>query len=502
MEDILTTNMKKRIIIIGGGVAGLSAGIYAQLNGFESTILEKGGQPGGLCTAWERNGYRFDYSIQWIVGTRSGVFNDIYKETHILTEEVKVINPRYHTLSHLSSGREFIIHTNIEEWRDYLIANAPEDEKAIRKMCRHMNWCKKLQPFDAPPPLRSPFDYLKALCRSFWTLITILRFKHMSCQEYFDKLDIKSPWIQEGLISGYKNGNYSIIAFLLMLSWYTQKNAGYPIGGSMGVNRRMEKRYKDLGGNIRYMQSATEILCENGKATGVLLSSGERVMADYVVSAADGHSTLYEMLKGKFLCKRLEHAYKNWKPYPSIVQISIGVNDVLKTDFPIQMTLCKKRVGETRINHNYRVINYSFDHTFAPAGKTSIIVRFESPFSVWESMTQEEYAEEKKRIAQAGKEIIERHYPGASEKIEVIDVATPLTTFRYTGAWKGSCQGFNPTRENISQQLPQTIPGLSNFYMAGQWLFPGGGIPPSTQSGKWAVQLICKKEKLKFRSHE
>jgi hypothetical protein len=36
--------------------------------------------------------------------------------------------------------------------------------------------------------------------------------------------------------------------------------------------------------------------------------------------------------------------------------------------------------------------------------------------------------------------------------------------------------------------------------MAGQWLFPGGGLPPSAQTGKWVVQLICKKEKQKFIS--
>jgi hypothetical protein len=37
--------------------------------------------------------------------------------------------------------------------------------------------------------------------------------------------------------------------------------------------------------------------------------------------------------------------------------------------------------------------------------------------------------------------------------------------------------------------------------MAGQWLFPGGGLPPAGQSGKWAIQYICKEEKVKFRTN-
>lgn len=492
--------MKKKIIVIGGGVAGLSAGIYAQLNGFDSTIIEKNTQVGGLCTGWYRKGYQFDYSIQWLVGTRFGVFNDIYKETHILNEDVKVQDSSYHTTTHLASGKDFTIYTNIEEWQKYLIDNAPEDEKAIRKMCKHMNLCKKLEPFEMPPSLRTPIDYLKALKRSFWSLVTILRFKKMSCKEYLQKLNFKSPWIKEGLVDNYKDDKYSSIAFLLMLSWYTQKNAGYPMGGSLGVAQRMENRYNSLGGKILLRQEVKEVIVENDKAVGVELSNGERLMADYVISCADLHFTLYNMLKGQYLSPKIKQAYKNWDIFSSIVQISIGINATLTTDFPIQITHFQKEIGKTKISHSYRMINYSYDPTIVPEGKSTIAIRFNSPYEIWEKMSKEEYLEEKKKIAQLGREIIEQHYPGFSEKIEVIDVATPLTTVRYCNIWQGAYQGFNPTRANISKQLGQTLPGLGKFYLAGQWLYPGGGVPQSTQSGKWAIQLICKEEKQKFVS--
>jgi len=69
--------MSKKVIIIGGGVAGLSAGIYGQLNGYDTEILEMHTLPGGQCTAWKRKGYTFDYCIHWLVGTSSGPFHDI-----------------------------------------------------------------------------------------------------------------------------------------------------------------------------------------------------------------------------------------------------------------------------------------------------------------------------------------------------------------------------------------------------------------------------------------
>ena len=84
--------MKKKILIIGGGVSGMSVGIYAQINGFDSLIIEKHSIPGGICTAWYRKKYRFDYSIQWLVGTKEGAFHDTMCETGILDENVQIIN--------------------------------------------------------------------------------------------------------------------------------------------------------------------------------------------------------------------------------------------------------------------------------------------------------------------------------------------------------------------------------------------------------------------------
>ncbi len=62
-------NMNKKIIIIGGGVAGFSAGIYSRMNGFDTEIIEMHTNTVGQCTAWDRKAYRFDYCLHWLVGT-------------------------------------------------------------------------------------------------------------------------------------------------------------------------------------------------------------------------------------------------------------------------------------------------------------------------------------------------------------------------------------------------------------------------------------------------
>ena len=116
-----------------------------------------------------------------------------------------------------------------------------------------------------------------------------------------------------------------------------------------------------------------------------------------------------------------------------------------------------------------------------------------------EGIDIDEYKNEKEQIEKDVRAIMEKRYPGISAFIEVCDIATPLTDVNYTGVWKGSYEGFMPTGKNLMNSLNLAIPGLKKFYMAGQWLFPGGGLPPAGQSGKWAVQYICKEESSKFK---
>ncbi len=63
---------KTSILIIGGGMAGLATGCYAQMNGYETHILEMAQKPGGVCTSWRRGEYTFDGCLEWLVGTRPG----------------------------------------------------------------------------------------------------------------------------------------------------------------------------------------------------------------------------------------------------------------------------------------------------------------------------------------------------------------------------------------------------------------------------------------------
>ena len=487
--------MSKKIIIIGGGVAGLTAGIYGQRSGFETEIIEMHTTPGGQCTAWNRKGYRFDYCLHWLVGTTKGPFHEIWRDTHVLNDQVEIIDHDIHTRVLAEDGSDFIIYTNIDRWENYLLEMAPEDARSIRKMCNDMRKGIKLEPFLNPPGLRKPVEYMKALFRMSQALKVIVQHGRKNCREYFAERKFKNQKLAFCLDSLFGDEEFSALAFLLMLAWFNQRNAGYLIGGSLPLSKRMADRYLLLGGKLLLGKKVQTIVVENGKASGVTLADGTLLKADYVISAADGYTTLYSMLGGRFVPPPVKKAYDSWKLFTPLIQVSFGIRKPVPTQFPVTSILAKgKTIGSTTLKNNFMLMNYSFDPTMADEGKTVIVIRYESPWEKWKNLEGVAYSAEKDRISEDALNLLEQYHPGISEYIEVVDVATPKTTVRYTGVMNGSYEGFIPSKKNFGKTLDMTLPGLDNFYMTGQWIYPGGGLPPSAQSGKWAIQLICKKE--------
>jgi len=78
------------------------------------------------------------------------------------------------------------------------------------------------------------------------------------------------------------------------------------------------------------------------------------------------------------------------------------------------------------------------------------------------------------------------------------DVATPMTFERYTGNWQGTYEGWLITTKSQNMRMSKTLPGLANFYMAGQWVQPGGGLPTGVMTGRHVAQIICKSDKRPF----
>jgi phytoene dehydrogenase-like protein len=160
-----------------------------------------------------------------------------------------------------------------------------------------------------------------------------------------------------------------------------------------------------------------------------------------------------------------------------------------------------------------RVAYISFRHfcqdpTMAPPGKSAVVTAFMSDYSYWKELYKEpeRYEAEKKVIAVIVIDQLERRLPGITQQIEVVDVSTPMTVERYTGNWQGSAEGWMVTTETFQMMMTgkgmdKTLPGLENFFMIGQWVEPGGGVPTAAISGRGVIGMICKQDSKPFKSY-
>jgi phytoene dehydrogenase-like protein len=118
----------------------------------------------------------------------------------------------------------------------------------------------------------------------------------------------------------------------------------------------------------------------------------------------------------------------------------------------------------------------------------------------WKNLREDmpRYREEKEKTADAVVAALEQRFPGSAAQVEVRDVATPVTFNRYTGVWKGIFEGWLPPVNSFFMRMDKTLPGLDGFYIIGQWVEPGGGVPSGVISGRNVAQIICKREGKKF----
>ncbi len=502
--------MAEKVIIIGAGAYGLAAGCYLQMNGFPVEIFEMHDAPGGVCTAWTRKGYTFDGCIHWLMGSGPGTnMHEMWRELHAVQGRRFVEWDEYLRVR-TRGGETFTVYTDPRKLEAEMLRIAPEDGNVIRPLCRAI---ERMSRVDFPITLEkmSVLERVRALAGMVPMGLGLMKWGSINMETLCSRL--RSHTLAEALGSMYGRDSsmtdFPVTGMIMMLAWMHRKSNGYPIGGSREFARAIEQRFVSLGGTVTYRTRVQRILVERGggggdRAVGIV-AGGEAHHADIVISCADGHATLYDMLGGRYLSPELKRAYETWPVFPSLIYVGIGIDREL-SDEPAMRTfpLAKEIVledGALRLSElSLRL--FTFDPTMAPKGKTAAIVMISTRNLPWWKALREHdpsrYRNEKRRVVDAVVAAVDAEIGGIRSHVETADVATPATWERYTGNWQGSFEGFLPTRTTVQKRLGFTLPGLDGFYMHSQWVSVGGGLPPAGMNGRALAKLICRRRGRKF----
>lgn len=489
----------RTMIIIGAGIAGLSMGVYAQLNGYNSHIYELHTQPGGLMTAWKRKGYTIDGCIHWLSYSSNEYEYCRYWEEIGLIQGREIFNPEIFNRVEGPNGEVLNLYCNTDRLEQHLLEISPEDHKLIHDMCNAIRTFAKWNPGIET----SLSDTMKSIIPMASVMPTLIKWGKLTMKEFGGRF--KNPFLRE-TFSTIWMPEISAVGLLMTMAMLARKSAGYPIGGSLPMAEAVEKRYLELGGKIDYNARVGKILVENNRAVGIQLEDGREERADVVISAADGRSTIYKMLDGKYVDEKTNDLYQNAKPFPSILHIGLGVKREFTEyygltsglTFPLKESFM---VGGEVVDR-LEVMIYNFDPTLAPAGKTTLTVMFPTSYTYWKDLSadREKYDAEKKQVAMNVIRGLSTRFPGLEADVEMADVATPLTFERYTGNYQGNFEGWLPTPSAMMKPISKTLPGLSNFFMVGQWVQAGGGLPSGVMTAREVMKRICKLDGKVFKT--
>ena len=493
----------KKIAIIGGGVAGLSAGIFAQKNGFTSTIIEKHHTLGGECTGWDRQGYHVDGCIHWLVGTKVGTpINDLWTSVGALGG-VEIYNPDSF-LTHEYEGVSVHLYRDIERLQSSWLELSPQDASAIKEFCQNI---KKLHSFEIP--VGKPMDMMTLLekIKLFLPLLSAVgvmnKYDKISLKQYAKTF--KHPALQDTLSSFVPEG-YSASSIFFALAAFTKGQASIPYGGSKALASRMLERYLSLGGTVVPSTEVVElVMTTNNRVERVVCSNGKAYEADYVIAACDAHVLYEKLLQGKYPDKDYQERYNNPADYPlaSNIYIGLGYEGSLK-DLPrtLRFPITPIEINQSPIDR-LTMTHYQYEESFAPKGHTVItcaINQFRQDYDAWKALAKdsEAYRQEKLRIGNEVVRAIVTRFPHMAGKLKVLDVATPLTYERYCNAYRGAFMPFMPAIGGKMLAHSGRIKGLDNVFLSGQWLQPPGGLPVALITGKDTIMRICKQEKRRF----
>ena len=486
--------MSKKLFIIGAGISGLSAGVYAARSGFDVTIYEQHMTFGGLSTSWSRKGYYFEGGMHWLTGSSPKMpLYQIWKETGALKENNPIENrdPYY---VYINGNKKLFMYRDLDRLCKQLKEYAPEDKRMINRFYKDVKALINVHlVVNDIPGLKAKNPRHPSLIELFKMAPAGLKYSklvNMSYEEYVNQF--KNEDVRH-LFMGSIGYRYNAMSFIYTIASFASGDCGYPEGGSVTMGQNMLDTYKALGGKIEFKKKIENIeLNEDGMATGVKIN-GEVIPCDAVIVTQDMRNaidTLFDTMVNDPVANKIR---KNVVSEQNVF-VCAGVKADL-THLPKAMVFPLEEpfeIAGVKFNE-FRIYNYASFKGRAPEGGTAITSLFLGPsYYYWKQAKEDStYKQKKDELGKRFIETLEKYIPETKGKVEVIDVATPCTYERYCSSFEGS---WMSVWEKGTKQYnyPQKLPSLKGVYFAGQRTMMPGGLPIAVYSGRIAVQLLCR----------
>ncbi|MBQ9774003.1 MAG: NAD(P)/FAD-dependent oxidoreductase [Clostridia bacterium] len=478
-----------KIVIVGGGVAGLSAGIYAQLNGHHAVVCEQHTVAGGNLTGWQRGEYHIDNCIHWLTGTNPAT--DTYRmweELGALSKDVP-IHQGESLYTCERDGKTLTLWRDLDRFERDMLELSPEDAPTIRSFIKTV---RDVQGYvgiggETHDQKNNPLQTLAMLPR-------LLKHYRMSTKALAERFH--HPLLRD-FMTQFIGTEFSSFALVVITATFCGDNGGIPQGGSCAMAKRMTKRLEQLGGELLLGKEVLLVQHENGEAKAVCFADGSSIEADYVIIAADP-SMAYRKLLELPMPRALEKEYSRADMHRFSSYHCALSCDAAELPFHGDFVFKIPQEYRERMGTSHLVVReFSHEAEYAPSGKNVL-----QTMTLCDEKTakqfiglrkdREAYREKKRQIARDVQEIITKKFPALLGKLKALDVWTPATYRRYTGAEIGSWMSFILPATHLPKKMDNRAHGLRNVIFATQWMRAPGGLPLAAAEGKRAIETVQK----------
>ena len=525
--------MKYDVIIVGGGIAGLTSAAFLTKNNYKVLLCEKEDHAGGLVSSFEYEGFLYDAGVRGIVD--SGIVKPMLKQLDIEVEFIKSIV----TIGIENEMISVISTESLKDYREMLVKLYPDNEKDIdlilERIVKVMDYMDILYGIENPlfKDLKKDKEYLfKTLIPWLFKFIAksrkIKSFK-APIDEYLRDLTDNQALID--IISQHffqkTPASFALSYFSLYLDYE------YPINGTIDLVNQIEKYIIRKGGEIKYNTQIKSLDYQNKTITD---QNDNQYSYEKLIWAADQNklyeSVDYEMAKDSPAKSKILN-YKNFlsdkRGGDSIYSMFIAVNlekDYFKERSSGHCFYTPNKKGQSSVFNKLKEIKKStnkkeitkwmmeyLEYTtyeiaipslrnpkLAPEGKTGLVVSVLMDYDFINNISNLGFYKEFKQISE--NKIIDvlnqSLYPGIKDNVIHHFSSTPLTIQKLSGNLDGGITGWAFTNNDIpsitkmTQVAKSCITPIPNVYQAGQWTFSPSGLPISILTGKIAADKVKK----------
>ncbi len=487
------------VIVIGGGIGGLSAAVRLRQRGFAVTVVEKEPRLGGYAISYCRNGYNFDLALH--VVPSGGGNQEFYAMAKKLDLQLDFIRLTNGFGVHLGDYY-FQMPNSYNELFEKLADEFPAERHGLQSFRKDLEKHVKVY----APLFDITVSKLRSLPPFFLKIPAFLKHSSLGTDQYFSRFftdkKLMAILFQPAVFMGIPMKDFATVNFMMMF-YLLMKNGMYTIaGGGQALTDELGKKFLQIGGKLHLSESVEKINIRGSRAVSVTLAQGETLPCHAVIAGNNLYDVVNKLIGRDYFSTKYLKNIDTLTRSVSVVALNLGLNcspeelgilshiNMFFPDADIDGCFYKQSRGNSVRVKGFSVTAHGIsDSQFIKEHHHTLsVVAGTSPY--WLDLGVQQYQQEKKRVTEEMITRVERYFPRLRQHIIVHDLCTPKTMKRYTSNPQGAIMGLSCTAGLHKRIISATKLPFKNVVMGSAWTNRLGGFMQSMKSGIIAAESV------------